>query len=69
MDRCWVHSSVNVLNVRAVYLNWLKVDLCYLAFSAMEKKCVQKKNLLPADVTLNLLLVKHLLGITVLKSI
>lgn len=35
----------------------------------MEKKCVQKKNLLPADVTLSLLLVKHLLGITVLKSI
>lgn len=43
----------------------------------MEKMCAKKriffkkkkKNLLPADVTLNFLLMKHLLGITVLKSI
>lgn len=41
---CWVHSSVNVLNVRAVYLKWLKVDFMLFSFFCNGKKCVQKES-------------------------
>lgn len=40
---CWVHSSVNVLNVRAVYLKWLKVDFMLFSFFCNGKKMCAKK--------------------------